>query len=95
MARNRYSGVNSTPLFLLPIKRKLSPGCRSLLRTIMTISSRNWCWHIFMPGQVLIPERGDRRSFIKTVVNTKALMLVRDAERQKRWTGARTVHPCP
>lgn len=37
------------------------------------------------------PAKGDRRSFIKTVVNTKALMLVRDAERQKRWTGARAV----
>ena len=37
------------------------------------------------------PEKGDKRSFIKAVVNTKALMLVRDAERQKRWTGLREV----
>ena len=34
------------------------------------------------------PQKGDKRSFIKTVVNRKALMLVRDAEREKRWTGA-------
>ena len=37
------------------------------------------------------PTKGDRRSFIKSVVNNRAVVLVREAARQKRWMGQGTV----
>jgi RNA polymerase sigma factor (sigma-70 family) len=91
MAKNRYSGVDSYAAFFIAYKAKI------LTRMpIFTLDDYDDLQQELMLAYLhawpeFDPAKGDRRSFIKTVVNTKALMLVRDAERQKRWTGARMV----
>lgn len=91
MSKNTYSGVDSYAAFFIAYKAKTltrmpiftSDDFEDLQQELMLAYLHAW------PD--FDPVRGDRRSFIKTVVNTKALMLVRDSERQKRWTGARIV----
>ena len=91
MAKNRYSGVDSYVAFFIAYKAKIltrmpifTPNDYDDLQQELMLAYLH-AWPEFDPA------KGDRRSFIKTVVNTKALMLVRDAERQKRWTGARVM----
>ncbi len=91
MAKNRYSGVDSYAAFFIAYKAKIltkmpifTPEDFDDLQQELMLAYLH-AWPEFDPA------RGDRRSFIKTVVNTKVLMLVRDMERQKRWTGARAV----
>lgn len=91
MAKNRYSGVDPYAAFFIAYKAKTltrmplftSDDLEDIQQELMLAYLHAW------PD--FDPVRGDRRSFIKTIVNTKALMMVRDAERQKRWTGARSV----
>lgn len=91
MAKNRYSGVDTYAAFFIAYKAKIltrmpifTPDDYDDLQQELMLAYLH-AWPEFDPA------KGDRRSFIKTVVNTKALMLVRDAERQKRWTGARVM----
>lgn len=90
MAKNSYSGVDSYAVFFIAYKAKIltrmpiftADDYEDIQQEMMLAYLHAW------PD--FDPAKGDRRSFIKTVVNTKALTLVRDAERQKRWTGVRT-----
>lgn len=91
MAKNRYSGVDSYAAFFIAYKAKTltrmpmftADDFEDIQQELMLAYLHKW------PS--FDPDRGDRRSFIKTVINTKALMLVREAESEKRWTGARNV----
>lgn len=87
MSNNRYGGVDSYAAFFIAYKaRKLTKlpfysrdDFEDIQQELMLAYLYKW--------PEFDPEKGDRRSFIKTVVNTAALMLIRDAEREKRWTG--------
>lgn len=91
MSKNRYSGVDAYAAFFIGYKARIltrmpifTPDDFEDLQQELMIAYLH-AWPSFDPA------RGDRRSFIKTVVNTRALMLVREAEAQKRWTGAKTL----
>ena len=91
MSKNRYSGVDSYAAFFIGYKARIltrmpifTPDDFEDLQQELMMAYLH-AWPSFDPA------RGDRRSFIKTVVNTRALMLVREAEAQKRWTGAKTL----
>jgi len=91
MSKNSYSGVDSYAAFFVAYKAKTLTRMpmftvddfEDIQQELMLAYLHKW--------PHFDPARGDRRSFIKTVVNTKALMLVREAECEKRWTGAREV----
>lgn len=89
MTKNRYSGVDAYAAFFIGYKAKtltrmpiFTPDDFEDLQQELMVAYLH-AWPSFDPA------RGDRRSFIKTVVNTRALMLVREVEAQKRWTGAK------
>lgn len=91
MTKNRYSGVDAYAAFFIGYKAKtltrmpiFTPDDFEDLQQELMVAYLH-AWPSFDPA------RGDRRSFIKTVVNTRALMLVREAEAQKRWTGVKTL----
>lgn len=91
MSKNRYSGVDSYAAFFVAYKARLltrmpifTPDDFEDLQQELMMAYLH-AWPSFDPA------RGDRRSFIKTVVNTRALMLVREAEAPMRWTGAKTL----
>jgi len=91
MTKNRYSGVDAYAAFFIGYKAKtltrmpiFTPDDFEDLQQELMVAYLH-AWPSFDPA------RGDRRSFVKTVVNTRALMLVREAEAQKRWTGAKTL----
>lgn len=91
MAKNHYSGVDTYAAFFVAYKAKVLTRMPIFTLDDFEDIQQELMLAYLCAWPEFDPVRGDRRSFIKTVVNTKALMLVRDMERQKRWTGARSM----
>lgn len=91
MAKNRYSGVDSYAAFFIAYKAKTLTRMPMFTMDDFEDIQQEMMLAYLLAWPDFDPAKGDRRSFIKGVVNDKACMLIRDAERQKRWTGIRTV----
>ncbi len=87
MSNNRYGGVDSYAAFFIGYKARTltkSPfftadDFEDLQQELMLAYLHAW------PS--FDKRKGDRRSFIKAVVNNDAGRLIREAKAQKRWTG--------
>lgn len=91
MAKNRYNGVDSYAVFFVAYKAKTLTRMPMFTTDDFEDIQQEMMLAYLHAWPDFDPDKGDRRSFIKGVVNDKACMLIRDAERQKRWTGTRTV----
>ena len=87
MSNNRYGGVDSYAAFFIAYKAKVltrSPFFTHEdfedLQQELTLAYLH-AWPSFDES------KGDRRSFIKAVVNNCAGMIIREVESQMRWTG--------
>lgn len=89
MSKNRYGGVDSYAAFFITYKAKTLTCMPIFSRDDLEDLEQDMLLYYLLSMPDFDPQKGDKRSFIKTVVNRKALMLVRDAEREKRWTGAK------
>ena len=89
MSKNRYGGVDSYAAFFITYKAKTLTRMPTFSRDDLEDLEQDMLLYYLLSMPDFDPQKGDKRSFIKTVVNRKALMLVRDAEREKRWTGAK------
>ena len=88
MSNNRYGGVDSYAAFFIAYKARTLIRMPMFSRDDLEDLEQDMLLYYLLSMPDFDPQKGDKRSFIKTVVNRKALMLVRDAEREKRWTGA-------
>lgn len=88
MSNNRYGGVDSYAAFFIAYKARTLIRMPMFSRDDQEDLEQDMLLYYLLSMPDFDPQKGDKRSFIKTVVNRKALMLVRDAEREKRWTGA-------
>ena len=87
MSNNRYGGVDSYAAFFIGYKARTltkSPfftadDFEDLQQELMLAYLHAW------PS--FDETKGDRRSFIKSVINNHAINLIAEAETQKRWTG--------
>ncbi len=88
MSNNRYGGVDSYAAFFIAYK------ARTLIRMPMfTVDDYEDIQQELMLAYLLAEPQfdcnhGDKRSFIKTVVNNKAIDIVRKAEFPMRWSGS-------
>ena len=87
MSKNRYGGVDSYAAFFITYKARTLTRMPIFSRDDLEDLEQDMLLYYLLSMPDFDPQKGDKRSFIKTVVNRKALMLVRDAEREKRWTG--------
>ncbi|MFA5593208.1 MAG: sigma-70 family RNA polymerase sigma factor [Micavibrio sp.] len=87
MTKNKYSGVDSYAAFFIGYKARTLIRMPMFSRDDLEDLEQELMLYYLLSMPDFNPQKGDRRSFIKTVVNRKALMIVRDAERQKRWSG--------
>ena len=87
MSKNSYSGVDSYAAFFVAYKARTLTRMpifsvddfEDLQQELMIAYLHAW------PS--FDPSKGDRRSFIKAVINNAAQNLVENTEAQKRWTG--------
>lgn len=91
MAKNRYSGVDSYAAFFVAYKAKTLTRMPMFTADDFEDIQQELMLAYLLGWPDFDPSKGDRRSFIKSVVNDRACRLIRDAERQKRWTGVREI----
>ncbi|AGH98966.1 sigma-70 family RNA polymerase sigma factor [Micavibrio aeruginosavorus] len=91
MAKNSYSGVDSYAAFFIAYRAKTLTRMPIFTKDDYEDIQQELMLAYLHAWPDFDPAKGDRRSFIKTVVNLNALRLIRDTERQKRWTGLQMV----
>lgn len=91
MSNNRYGGVDSYAAFFIGYKVK------QLIRSpFFTYDDYEDLQQELMLAYLLAwptfdKSKGNRKSFIKAVINNRAGWIVEEAKRQKRWTGQKDI----
>lgn len=88
MTKNKYSGVDPYAASFIAYKARTLIRMPMFSKDDLEDLEQDMLLYYLLSMPNFDPRKGDKRSFIKTVVNRKALVLVRDSEREKRWTGA-------
>ena len=87
MSNNRYGGVDSYAVFFVAYKAKTLTRSPFFTRDDFEDLSQELMLAYLHAWPNFDPDKGGRRSFIKTAVNSRAKKIICDAETQKRWTG--------
>ncbi len=87
MSNNRYGGVDSYAAFFIAYKAKTLTRSPFFTRDDFEDLSQELMLAYLHAWPNFDQDKGNRRSFIKTAVNSRAKKIIRDAETQKRWTG--------
>ncbi len=91
MSQHRYRGVDSYAASFVSFKAKVLIRTPHYTHDDLEDLEQELMLAYLLAWPSFDPDKGNPKSFIKTVINNRAAEMLREAEAQKRWTGLKTI----